>query len=524
MSCGCLTDVFILDKEIRTVAAPDKIVRYDIQNKELKYPICLNGHSLNYDDISVLYGKKAQKLDIFRTVLKTEMLLNLLELMNKNKTLTEIVMDMCDFRQCDPLATEGFVHNLQYVKILSMRCAKLNPIAFEGIIKGLKGNQNILSIDLYSTNLTSGIITNLSQSLSTSFSLQSLNLSSNILEFDAVKSLCNTLLKKTQSLKNLYLEATSLDAESLKILCDCLAHTKGFTKLSLADNLFQAEHGQALIALLKGNSDLEWLNLTGIFPSIEGYKSIGKAIDENKKLNSLILESTKLETEELSQISDSISKHKALKKLSLADNALDDTSAIDINKIIEKSISIEELSVRCNSLGVEAMKLITSGMKSNVNFKRLNVRKNLVLAEGSKIIADFLRGSPCFLEELDMSFNQIGEEGGKEIADSLKNNKGIKKIDLGDNELADEFALVMGETIKSNATLEQVILESNCITNIGIHKISEGIKETSSITIINLENNAYTQLGTQALLKARLNNPRVRVITSEVSHFVTSIG
>lgn len=452
------------------------------------------------------------------------MLEPMLSELNKDKALIEIVFDMGDLRKCDAPSFVKFLQDLRNIKTISMRCTKFSKELLNGICTAWKGNQIATGIDLYGTNLTTEHITMLSQSLSTSFVIQTLDLSGNILDLDAVKQLCSGFLKKTRSLSKLLLDGTSIDGESTKMICECLSQNASMRKLSMADILFGEDHAAGLIPLLKSKSEIEWLNLSGTFPNGESCKSIGKGLSENKHINHLIFDSCKMETDEFAQLVEGLGKHKELRILSVVDNSFDAVAGSHLGKILGISRSIEEINLKCNSLAIKGIESLMNSLKTNISLKRLNLRKNDIPIEGAKILADYLKGSSPFLEELDLSANPLQELGGIEIASSLKANKALRSLNLGDNAFADDFALAIGEMLSTNRTLEQLVLESNAITNKGVYSICQGLKEGTNIYLLNLENNAFSQLGAQAILKVMLEKTRIRIIISEVSHFVTSLG
>ncbi len=524
LSCDCVVDALQLDKGIRTVVSPDKIVRFDMKEKKIKYPMCLKSHTLTHEDLVIMYGKRAQKLDLYRAQLKSDILLGLVEELNKHKNIVDLVLDQANLRKCSPESIIKLLKELKYIKSISLRCAKMDRPALEGLYAGLKGNQRLLFLDLYATGLTGENITALSTAISTSFSLQTLDLSEVKMDKETLKQLCTIFLRKTRTLQTLMLDSIGLDAEGAKELCECLAQNDSVKKFSLANNLFQEEQAGEVSGLLAKNQVIEQLNLAGIFANDKCWALIGKGLGGNKKITSLVLDGNNMESSDLGLMSDALGKHKSLKTLSLADNGLDEAAGTIVGSFVAASRSLEEINLKCNYLCAQGVEAIMNGLKTNVGVKILNLRKNTIGKEGAVFIASYLRGSPSFLEELDASSDGVEEAGGMEIMNALKENKSLKKLLLGDNGLADEFATAMAGMIKVNATLEFLSLESNLITNKGAQIISEELGSAKGIHTLNIENNVYTQFGALAVLRARLTNLRVKVITSEVTHFVTSLG
>jgi len=524
LACECVVDVLQLDKSIRTASSPDKIIRFDLKDGKIKYPLCLKGHTMTHEDLIIMYGKRAQKLDLYRAQLKSETLISLIDELNKQKNIVDVVLDQANLRKCNTESVMRFIKELKFIKSISLRCAKIDRPALEGIYAGLKGNQKLHVFDLFSTNLTSENITNLSNALSTSFSIQTLDLSGNNLDKESIKSLCNGFLKKTRTLSSILLESIGIDENSMKELCETLIQIESLKKVSFANNLLQPDHSLELSNLLAKSETLEHINISGTFPNEESCGSFGKGLLQNKKLNTLIMEANTIESHELALIMEPLGKHKCLKVLSLADSGLDEACGALIGSFITASRTIEEINLKCNYLYAAGIEAIMNGLKSNVGMRILNIRKNKIGKEGANFIASYLKGSPSFLEDLEASCNSIEDAGGIEIMNGLKENKSLKKLILGDNALGDEFAVAVSQLFKVNTTLEFLSLESNGITNKGAQAIADTLPQAKGIHTLNIENNVYTQFGALAVLRAKQQNVRVKVITSEVTHFVTSLG
>lgn len=67
------------------------------------------------------------------------------------------------------------------------------------------------------------------------------------------------------------------------------------------------------------------------------------------------------------------------------------------------------------------------------------------------------------LKELRLSNNKLGDEGGKAMAQALKNNKSLTICHLSNNKFSAEAAKGMAEVIKVNTVLKDLDLSSNLI-------------------------------------------------------------
>lgn len=96
--------------------------------------------------------------------------------------------------------------------------------------------------------------------------------------------------------------------------------------------------------------------------------------------------------------------------------------------------SLTKISLAAIRLREEGTKFICEALKTNTSITELNIRgemstSNIGGAAGAKHVADMLRvmGS---LTSLDLSNNNIGDDGVKLICEALKQNSTLKVLDL----------------------------------------------------------------------------------------------
>ena len=89
------------------------------------------------------------------------------------------------------------------------------------------------------------------------------------------------------------------------------------------------------------------------------------------------------------------------------------------------------------------------------------------------------------LTDIDLSYNNIGDEGGKAIGEALKVNISLTRINLRYNEIGDEGGKAFGEVLKANTSLtEGIFLGGNKIGDEGTKAIGEALKVNTSLTLV----------------------------------------
>jgi Ran GTPase-activating protein (RanGAP) involved in mRNA processing and transport len=90
---------------------------------------------------------------------------------------------------------------------------------------------------------------------------------------------------------------------------------------------------------------------------------------------------------------------------------------------------------------------------------------------------------------IDLSGNEISDEGASALADALKVNKSVTSIDLSCNEISDEGASALADALKVNTSLTNIDLCYNKIGDEGASALANALKVNTSVTEINLGNN-----------------------------------
>ena len=74
---------------------------------------------------------------------------------------------------------------------------------------------------------------------------------------------------------------------------------------------------------------------------------------------------------------------------------------------------------------------------------------------------------------MQLSDNDIGNDGAKAIADALKDIHSLEKLDLSRNKIGDDGAKAIADALKDNHTLKSLFLFSNVISSSGKEYLSK---------------------------------------------------
>jgi hypothetical protein len=141
----------------------------------------------------------------------------------------------------------------------------------------------------------------------------------------------------------------------------------------------------------------------------------------------------------------------------------DDDILIKLADSLPPLITEFTLTSRGSSVTVNGINACLGKILGCPKLVKLDLSGNNIGDDGAKAIADALKVNHS-LETLYLNDNNIGDDGAKAIADALKDNKSLDKLDLDDNKIDDDGAKAIADALKVNHRLESLLLRNNNIS------------------------------------------------------------
>lgn len=151
----------------------------------------------------------------------------------------------------------------------------------------------------------------------------------------------------------------------------------------------------------------------------------------------------------------------------------------------------------------------------------LDISGNEIGDEGAAHIASILTGSKT-LVEVHLADNKITPQGGVLIAKALRENQVLTTLNLSKNRLEDATAFSIAEVLTVNSTLRTLTLNSAMISNAGGVKIAEASVACTSLTSILMNDNFFTEdAGTamESLFRENTTVLKIDVSGTQINHF-----
>ena len=190
-------------------------------------------------------------------------------------------------------------------------------------------------------------------------------------------------------------------------------------------------------------------------------------------------------------ISDFLKRNETFKNLKLSQSTVSIEAIEHIMKAIQTNTntSLEMLDISSNNLCDDGVIVISKYLKHNRTIKELNIAGNIITEQGAKIFADLFCCN-CKIET-------VANSGS--LSKITKVYSALQKIDISHNFISDYGAAAIGECLKLNKVLKELNLSDNKINNYGVAKIADAIKINTTLLKLNISHNIISTDGVVAI-------------------------
>uniref|UniRef100_A0A8C4UZG9 NLR family CARD domain containing 5 n=1 Tax=Falco tinnunculus TaxID=100819 RepID=A0A8C4UZG9_FALTI len=242
-----------------------------------------------------------------------------------------------------------------------------------------------------------------------------------------------------QDLSELDFAGCLVDVDCLELLAGC----KNVEHLSFHSRRCGNDFAAALSKSLRGMESLKKLELTGGSITAEGMTDLIEASSQCLQLEEINLQDNWIRDPEVKRVMDLFSRMEKLKKIDLSNNDLSLNAVVVLAKEVIACQNATELHVSYTSLSWYSCSVPSFGERCQ---KRLGPHCSLMLAVHSlqdcslssqhvKEIVAILQSCPC-LSEVDLSGNNLGDEGCSYLLESLPWISISEQLDLSQNRLS----------------------------------------------------------------------------------------
>ncbi|XP_065897457.1 uncharacterized protein [Dysidea avara] len=251
---------------------------------------------------------------------------------------------------------------------------------------------------------------------------------------------------------------------------------------------------------------LQKLNIACNHFSEIGVDAIIESLKQNVSLQELNMSHNKIAVEGCNKIAELILVNKTLQHLDISYCGIPEDGAINISKSYTASSKI--LQTLVISWGDDRIIINTACLFSNCDLSRKAIGNS-----GTQIVINLL--CKLNIKELDLSYNNITDDGVLTVCDFLKENNTLKELNMSHNKISIEGAKKIAEVIQSNTTLQKLDISYCDIPDDGVVAISRSLMNKSLQLNISLKNDQVTintAVSCCDLFRQKIGNVEVEIV------------
>ena len=345
--------------------------------------------------------------------------------------------------------------------------------------------------------------------MSTFYSFYSVNLSNNHICYNGIVELANVNVQKLDISHN------KLSDNEARAINECLKKNTTIQELDVSDNAFNNEGTVAIFEAISVSTTLRQINIAGNNVSNDATEAISSSLTSNKTLLELNISKNLLSKEGVMRIVKACTINRTLHKLVCTHNNLSKSGLAAINEYIRKENAVQIFDASWNTIGSKG-----NDLGININFQQIDMTNDKPLHTPCKEIWSLNEISfqnnnykhqllNCCLEDpenlgvpkeyilqvtiklisidmlqhLDISCNNISDEGAKELALAIKVNKTLQELNISKNCITKEGVMTIVESCTENRTLYKLVCTHNSLSKSELAAINEYIRKENAIQI-----------------------------------------
>ena len=162
-------------------------------------------------------------------------------------------------------------------------------------------------------------------------------------------------------------------------------------------------------------------------------------------------------------------------------------------------VTLEVLNLNQNGIGNDGAWKLAPALNGLSSLVSLSLTKNQIGDDGASEIG---RQLPTLLEVLDLSDNDVADVGVEAIAAAVANSQ-VTKLLLANNKIGNAGAIALGQAETLSGCLEEIDLSKNEIGDEGATALAEGLggRKNSTLTKLSLKDNRIGDAGAGAFVE-----------------------
>ncbi|XP_049920772.1 NACHT, LRR and PYD domains-containing protein 12 isoform X3 [Epinephelus moara] len=376
-------------------------------------------------------------------------------------------------------------------------------------------------LNLYGTkNLTEEQAERLIPAMSIS---QKIILSGSSVSTGAVHHLASALSRGLT--KELDLSNSRLGDEKFKILCaglrDCKLHTLKLLMCRLTEGICE----DLAPVLTSATSQLSVLDMRSNQIGDQGFTTMCKALHSpHCKLQELMLQNCELTAASMETLSAAVcSGQSQLRKVGLTHNVIGDRGVETLCKSLQHPLcKLQSLNFFDSELtGACCPHLMEALMSEHCSLTELDLSVNDLGQEGALLLCQALSRPGCPMEKLGLKRCKLTEAVFKELSSVLRSGTSqLKSLIVGINAVGDQGVKHLWDAVAHpNCLLEELDVEMTGLTDACVEDMCAAIRASKTLKSLELRNNTLTDVSVPALVEVMQDSPNMKEMNLKYNEF-----
>eukprot|EP00357_Protocruzia_adherens_P032825 CAMPEP_0114988186 /NCGR_PEP_ID=MMETSP0216-20121206/9451_1 /TAXON_ID=223996 /ORGANISM="Protocruzia adherens, Strain Boccale" /LENGTH=611 /DNA_ID=CAMNT_0002350923 /DNA_START=39 /DNA_END=1870 /DNA_ORIENTATION=- len=264
------------------------------------------------------------------------------------------------------------------------------------------------------------------------------------------------------SLKGLNLSKNDIGDESIKAIVDSLRFKQVLEQLSLSGNKLTSRGIVIVSSVLQLNASVSNIAFGDMDLGDEGFTAVAEILRSNPKVRELDLGATQINASGLSALVPAIKAHNGLRWISFSANKLGDSEASSVADAISAN-KLHTVLVAESGITDRGACSLADALKSNSNIVEFDISGNQVGDEGGISLAEAWKANPR--RKFYLNNNKIGDRAIFALSGAIQDASELEFLDLSHNQVRDQGAKSLALALKRNTKILQVNLSANQIQN-----------------------------------------------------------
>lgn len=232
---------------------------------------------------------------------------------------------------------------------------------------------------------------------------------------------------------------------------------------------------------------LQKLYLSGNHIGDSGAKVIGDMLQVNSSLQVIDLNSNLISDIGVLSLSHALRRPNCnIIEFLLAVNRVSDQGARSLAESLLENQSLISLNLGVNEIGDIGATFLGTALLSNRTLKELYLSGNLIGDHGASSLASSFETNASVRVIFDLGFNRIQNHGAKSFANTIKQYHGLEILYLDQNQIEEDGGEALLESIKVNVSLKDLKLEDNLFSLELEKKFNKILNLRRSVEVLNI--------------------------------------